>query len=55
MHYHFQDTEFKEEAGTVAIVESIRAGMAMKLKQAVGVPTIMENEDKIVKYGFISC
>ncbi|KAF6216838.1 hypothetical protein GE061_001188 [Apolygus lucorum] len=48
-HGNFKDTEFKEEAGTVAIVESIRAGMAMKLKQSVGVPVIMDNEDKIVK------
>nr|XP_018898965.1 PREDICTED: uncharacterized protein LOC109031724 [Bemisia tabaci] len=48
-HRYLQDTELREEGGTGAIVESIRAGLAMQLKLAVGVSNIMTYEEKIVK------
>jgi selenocysteine lyase/cysteine desulfurase len=41
----------REEGGTAAIVESVRAGLAMQLKESVGVPAIMAREEKIAKYG----
>ena len=39
----------REEGGTPAIVESIRAGLVFQLKQAVGVDTIMKREDYLAK------
>lgn len=44
-----QDTELREEGGTAAIVESVRAGLVMQLKEAVGVPNIMAREHKIAR------
>src|SRR5205814_6843176 len=44
MHTYHADPEHREEAGTPAIVESIRAGLAFQLKDAVGVATIRERE-----------
>lgn len=39
----------REEGGTAAIVESVRAGLAMQLKMNVGVTNIMAREEKITK------
>ncbi|GFO25655.1 tRNA 2-thiocytidine biosynthesis protein ttca [Plakobranchus ocellatus] len=39
-HRYLQEPESKEEGGTPAIVQSIRAGLVVQLKQAVGVDTI---------------
>ncbi|XP_052132124.1 uncharacterized protein LOC127751900 [Frankliniella occidentalis] len=39
----------REEGGTGAIVESVRAGLVMQLKEAVGHPSIMAREEKICK------
>jgi selenocysteine lyase/cysteine desulfurase len=44
-----QDVELREEGGTAAIVESVRAGLVMQLKESVGVPTIMSKEEEITK------
>jgi len=44
-----KDTETREEGGTGAVVESVRAGLVMQLKEAVGVPAIMAREEKICK------
>ena len=41
--------EHREEAGTPAIVESIRAGLVFQLKRAVGVPAIRAREDAHVR------
>ncbi len=35
-HYYLDDPEVREEGGTPAIVESIRAGLVFLLKSAVG-------------------
>ncbi|XP_046666052.1 LOW QUALITY PROTEIN: uncharacterized protein LOC124357947 [Homalodisca vitripennis] len=48
-HRYLKDTEMREEGGTAAIVESIRAGLAMQLKMTVGVANIMAKEEKITK------
>jgi selenocysteine lyase/cysteine desulfurase len=43
-HRFIEDPVHREEGGTPAIIESIRAGLVFQLKQAVGVPTIRERE-----------
>jgi hypothetical protein len=44
-HRYLDDIEHREEGGTPAIVESIRAGLVFQLKEAVGVEAIRERED----------
>ncbi|KAJ9599553.1 hypothetical protein L9F63_009951, partial [Diploptera punctata] len=46
-HRYLQDTELREEGGTAAVVESVRAGLVMQLKETVGVQAIMAREEKI--------
>ncbi|XP_059483305.1 uncharacterized protein LOC132201285 [Neocloeon triangulifer] len=48
-HKYLKDVELREEGGTAAIVESVRAGLAMQLKESVGVQAIMAREEQIVK------
>ena len=43
------DIEHREEGGTPAIVESIRAGLVFQLKEAVGVEAIREREDVFIE------
>ncbi len=45
-HRYFVDPTHREEGGTPAIIESIRAGMVFQLKEAVGTDTIREQEDR---------
>jgi selenocysteine lyase/cysteine desulfurase len=42
--HYLADPSHREEGGTPAIVESIRAGLVFQLKQAVGVAAIVERE-----------
>ncbi len=44
-HRYLDDPAQREEGGTPAIVESIRAGLVFQLKQAVGVGVIRAHED----------
>ena len=44
-HVYLADPEHREEAGTPAIIESIRAGLVFQLKQAVGEQTIRAREE----------
>jgi selenocysteine lyase/cysteine desulfurase len=44
-HAYVDDRVEREEAGTPAIIESIRAGLVMQLKQAVGVSAIRAHEE----------
>lgn len=48
-HKYLKEAELREEAGTPAIVESIRAGMVMQLKMAVGTDFIMAREEQLMK------
>ncbi len=48
-HRYLEDPEHREEGGTPAIIESIRAGMVFQLKQAVGEDTIREREESFIK------
>ena len=46
-HRFLQEPEMREEGGTPAIVESIRAGLVFKLKQSVGAEFIMQREERL--------
>lgn len=48
-HRYLADIEAREEGGTPAIVESIRAGLVFQLKQAVGVEAIREREQSFIR------
>jgi selenocysteine lyase/cysteine desulfurase len=48
-HVYLDDPEHREEAGTPAIIESIRAGLVFQLKQAVGVETIRTHEEDFLR------
>ena len=48
-HDYHEDIEQREEAGTPAIVESIRAGLVFQLKQAVGHDEIERREREFVR------
>jgi len=48
-HRYLDDVECREEGGTPAIVDSIRAGLVFQLKQAVGVDTIREREAAFIE------
>ena len=48
-HDYLTDIEHREEGGTPAIVESIRAGLVFQLKEAVGTDTIREKEEGFVR------
>ena len=47
-HHYLDDIEQREEGGTPAIVESIRAGLIFQLKEAVGSDVIQEHEERFV-------
>lgn len=44
-HRYLSDPAQREEGGTPAIVESIRAGLVFQLKEAVGIDVIREHEE----------
>ncbi len=48
-HVYLTDVEHREEGGTPAIVESIRAGLVFQLKDAVGVDAIREREESFIR------
>ncbi|HET8591852.1 MAG TPA: aminotransferase class V-fold PLP-dependent enzyme [Nakamurella sp.] len=48
-HRYLSDPEHREEGGTPAIIESIRAGLVFGLKQAVGAPVIREQEERLLR------
>ncbi len=48
-HVYLADPEHREEGGTPAIVESIRAGLVFKLKESVGVDAIRRREEDFIE------
>lgn len=48
-HHYLNDVVVREEAGTPAIVESIRAGLVVQLKQAVGTEVIRAHEEDFLR------
>ncbi len=47
-HSYVSNPERREEGGTPAIIESIRAGLVFQLKEAVGVETIRAHEEAFI-------
>ena len=47
-HKYLKETELREEAGTPAIVESIRAGLVMKLKRSVDPEHVLNREHELL-------
>jgi selenocysteine lyase/cysteine desulfurase len=47
-HRYLSDPEHREEGGTPAIIESVRAGLVFQLKEAVGWEMIREREEKLI-------
>lgn len=47
-HRYLDDVEHREEGGTPAIIESIRAGLVFQLKASVGVPAIRAHEESFI-------
>lgn len=50
-HVYLDDIEHREEAGTPAIVEAIRAGLVFQLKEAVGTSVIATRENDFIARG----
>ena len=48
-HVYLDDIEHREEGGTPAIIESIRAGLVFQLKEAVGVDVIRDYERRVIR------
>jgi selenocysteine lyase/cysteine desulfurase len=53
-HHYIADAAHREEGGTPAIVESIRAGLVFQLKQAVGTDTIRKLEEHFLREAITS-
>jgi len=53
-HSYIRDPEHREEGGTPAIVESIRAGLVFRLKAIVGVETIRGIEHEFIQRAILS-
>lgn len=53
-HRYLDDPIHREEGGTPAIVESIRAGLVFQLKEAVGVDLIREHEEHFIRRAIAS-
>jgi selenocysteine lyase/cysteine desulfurase len=53
-HRYLADPEHREEGGTPAIIESIRAGLVFQLKNAVGVEAIRGREEDFIRRAIAS-
>ncbi len=53
-HHYSLGTERREEGGTPAILESIRAGLVFQLKEAVGAETIRAREESFIRRAIAS-
>jgi selenocysteine lyase/cysteine desulfurase len=53
-HVYLSDPVHREEGGTPAIVESIRAGLVFKLKEAVGVDVIRAYEEDFLRRAIVA-
>ncbi|MCE9578974.1 MAG: aminotransferase class V-fold PLP-dependent enzyme [Deltaproteobacteria bacterium] len=53
-HRYLADVQHREEGGTPAIVESIRAGLVFQLKEAVGWQTIRHREEQFIRRAIAS-
>ncbi len=53
-HHYSLGPEHREEGGTPAIIESIRAGLVFQLKEAVGVEAIRAREESFIRRAIAS-
>ncbi len=51
-HRYLQEVELREEGGTPEILGSIRAGLAVQLKESVGSDLIMSREEALTQLAF---
>ncbi|MCU0424183.1 MAG: aminotransferase class V-fold PLP-dependent enzyme [Candidatus Kapabacteria bacterium] len=51
-HRYIEDIETREDGGTPAFLQTIKAAMAIKLKESIGVEAIREREEVLVKRVF---
>lgn len=49
-HRYLRDSELKEECGIAGVVEAIRCGLAVQLKENIGAQAIIARNEKISKY-----
>jgi selenocysteine lyase/cysteine desulfurase len=49
---YIDDIEVREDGGTPGILQSIRAALAVELKEKMGVPNIRKREEELVKLAF---
>lgn len=48
-HRYLRDPELREESGTAGVVETIRCGLAVQLKENVTTQSIIARQDKICR------
>ena len=53
-HHYLDEVEHREEGGTPAIIESIRAGLVFQLKEAVGAEAIKRREEEMTSRAIAS-
>ena len=53
-HHYLKDQERREEGGTPAIIESIRAGLVFQLKETVGTDEIRRRESEFIQRAIAS-
>ncbi|WP_410604683.1 aminotransferase class V-fold PLP-dependent enzyme [Amycolatopsis sp. lyj-90] len=54
VHHYVTDAAHREEGGTPAVVESIRAGLAFGLQQAIGAQTVHDREQSFLRRAMTS-
>lgn len=48
-HRYLKDIEMREEGGTPAIIECVRAGLVFQLKSAVGISRITQRDQHLFR------
>jgi selenocysteine lyase/cysteine desulfurase len=51
-HHYFEDIETREDGGTPAFMQTIKAALAIKLKEQMGVENIRHREEELVALAF---
>ena len=51
-HHYIEDIETREDGGTPAFLQTIRAALAVRLKEQMGVENIIEREHKLLDIAF---
>jgi selenocysteine lyase/cysteine desulfurase len=51
-HHYFEDIETREDGGTPAFLQTIRAALAIKLKEQIGTHRMAEREEELLSIAF---